>query len=325
MVSPATFANPRAHRPPAFIQVDVDGLWAVRACYGRPVRDTFRRDPVWTQGVEGLRRMFDELRIPATFFLVGRDLGLPAKVRLARALADDGHELANHSHTHVLGLTRRPVGVSMEEIRRAHEAFLAAGLPAPCGFRAPGYDVDSRVLRAVRRMGYLYDSSILPTRLGPLLRVADAVMARRWDPRKRQFGRFSYGSAPKSPYFPSPYRVRKPRAHLGQSRLLELPVTTIAPLGFPMTGSAIFAFGPRHVKRALDPARRFFKPLVMVLHGIDLVDCRKPVVLDDRTVSAGGFDRSADSKAAAIREVLEYVRSHYDLRQPAEWAGRYGG
>ncbi len=305
--------------PFAFIQVDVDGLWAIRECYARPVGNTFRNDPVWEQGVPGLLGLFKSIGLPASFFLVGRDLERQSKIRVAHQIADDGHEIANHSYTHRIGLTLRTMGDILSEIERTHRRIERAGLQAPVGFRSPGYDLDARVLRAVRRAGYAYDASMLPTRLGPALRLADAWLAQRWQPSKRQFGRFSYGSAPREPYFPDPHRIR----HACKSRLhrdlIEIPVTTLPPLGFPLTGSAIFALGPDKVIRALDRFRRKNLPVLLLLHGIDMVDCSRPIIFRQRKPTVGGFSLSAQEKEALIRPVLEYLHGQFNVVRARDW------
>jgi len=308
-----------AARQPAFIQVDVDGLWAVRQCYARPVRDTFRDDPVWTQGIPEFRRLFARLDVPAGFFVVGRDMGRADKRRLARDLAADGHEIANHSWSHRIGITRLPWGALWSEIGRGHDAIARAGLPAPRGFRAPGYDVDARVLRALADLGYAYDASMLPTRLAPLLRLADAWLSRRWQPGKRQFGRVAYGSAPRVPYRPNRFAIRRgAREEREDSGILEIPVSTLAPLHLPLTASSIFALGPEKTVAKLAAMRD--RPLLMLLHGIDLVDCARPIVFDTRRPGVGGFNLSLGEKLRMIEPVLEYVCAHWRAERADAWA-----
>ena len=298
------------YRPPAFVQVDVDGLWAVRRCYAVPEEDTFQRDPVWSEGVPSLRRMFENTGFRASFFVVGVDMNEESKRREVGRLADAGHEIANHSFEHRIGMTRLACGGIRRDLKRTHRALCAVA-PPPVGFRAPGYDVDARVVRHVRRMGYWYDASMLLTRLGPAMRVADAWLARRWQPGKRQFGRVAHGGAPRGPYFPDPRCLW--RRSRGARTFMELPVGTLGPLDMPLTGSAIFALGPREVIRRLEKALPMQRPVLLLLHGIDLVDCTKPIVFGNRRPSLGGFDLSHDDKAAAIRPVLEWLAANYTI------------
>lgn len=308
-----------AEGAPAFIQVDVDGLWAVRQCYARPIGTTFRSDPVWQQGVPALLDLFRRLGVPAGFFLVGRDMTLIDKVRTARAAADAGHEIANHSWSHRIGITRLAGGALRDEIDRGHEAIVRAGLPAPQGFRAPGYDVDARVLRALRRAGYAYDASMLPTRLAPLLRMADAWLARKWQPEKRQFGRIAYGSAPRVPYIPNRWNIRaEARSPREEAGLVEIPVGTLPPFALPLTASAIFALGTQAAIERLESLRG--RPLLLLLHGIDLVDCTKPIVFDTRRPRVGGFAMSSAEKLRAIEPVLEHVAARWRPTRADDWA-----
>lgn len=313
----------RALRPPAFVQVDIDGLWAVRRCYGRKVRDTFERDPCWSEGVPNLLELFGELKLPASFFVVGRDLRVPEKRALAHRIAEAGHEVGNHSWRHRIGMTELGFGAILHDIRRAHEAIVRSGLPAPVGFRAPGYDVDVRVLRALRRLGYKYDASLLPTRIGPLLRAADAWLALRWQPGKRQFGRLAYATCPRGPYFPQVHRLRKKAPVIAESRLMELPVGTLTRLRLPLTASAIFALGPRRVIQLLETERRSARPILLLLHTIDLTDTSRRIVFDWRRPSAGGFNLSVEEKRARILPVLDYVRKAWNPVRADDWVERY--
>ena len=310
-------------QPLAFVQVDVDGLWAVRRCYAQREGDSFERDPAWEQGVPNLLGLFADHGVPAGFFLVGRDLQLPAKRALAREIAGAGHEIANHSYNHRIGMTRLPVGAIIEQIARTDRIIRESGLPAPAGFRAPGYDVDVRVLRALRRLGYVYDASVLPTALGPLLRVADALLARRIQLGKRQFGRLAYVRAPRAPYFPDPHRLRKKVPAFAAAGLIELPVTTLPPFGLPLTGAAILALGPERTIAALRRLAERRRPVLLLLHAIDLTDCTAPIIFPRRRPHTGGFDLSAAQKRAAIEPVLDYIARHYQVTLARDFAARY--
>ncbi len=303
---------------PAFIQVDVDGLWAVRRCYGRPVGGSFQDDPVWTDGIPEFRQLFSTVGIGASFFLVGRDLFHPAKRLEARRLVESGHEVANHSWSHRIGLTRFPLGRLQDEIGRTHDAFVRSGLPEPVGFRSPGYDIDARMIRVLTQSGYRYDASVVPTRLAPVLRIADAWLARRWDPEKRQFGRFAYGGAPRHPYVPNRWSLREAARTPGdEAGLVEIPVTTLPPLRFPLTASAVFAFGPAAVIEKLETLRG--QPVLLLLHGIDLVDCSEPVVFDTRRPAAGGFNLPLVTKRDCLRAVVEYVAGNWKVVRARDW------
>lgn len=305
--------------PPIFLQVDVDGLWAVRECYGREENGTFENDPVWSEGVPVLSRLFLEMGIPAGFFIVGRDLELESKRDAAAALWREGFEAGNHSWSHTIGLTGTAAGNMLEEIRRTDAALRETGAD-PAGFRSPGYDVDARLLHAVRRAGYLYDASVLPTRLAPVLRLAGQWIARRRLENDRQFGRVSYGRAPRRPYFPRVHAIRKPARTFDEARLLEIPVGTTPVLRLPLTASALLPMSRVRLGSLFERLSARRHPVLLLLHGIDGVDCRQRIVMDTHRPRAGGFSLSSKQKRAALRRILTEALRYFQPQLAADYA-----
>lgn len=308
-------------RPPGFVQVDVDGLWAVRACYGKAEEETFLADPCWLEGVPRLARTFMQADVPASFFLVGRDLDHPDKFSQSQRLLREGFELGNHSQSHILGLTLRPSGEILHEIQEADARLRALGA-RPVGFRAPGYDVDVRVLRAVRQCGYLYDASVLPTFLSPLLRLADAWLARRWDPKKRQFGRLSYARAPRAPWFPLRYKLRKqdPAGQQAAGPLLEIPVGVTPWLRLPLTGAALLGAPRWRLRHLFQRLAESGRPTLLLLHAIDGTDCRSPIIFDNRRPALGGFALSGEEKARSLRRIVEEFARVFAVQRADDFA-----
>jgi hypothetical protein len=185
---PPISAPPHASglQPPAFglkpavlIQIDLDSLWAIRRVYGlAETRDDLENDPLYALGLSRFLDLFAERGLRATFFAIGRDAAVPAKAALLRRASDAGHEVANHSQTHLLGIGALPPAELDAEIAHASDAIAAATGERPVGFRAPGYDASPAVLQAVARAGMLYDTSLLPTTIGPLLRAAAGMLRR---------------------------------------------------------------------------------------------------------------------------------------------------
>lgn len=299
-------------RPKGFLQVDVDGLWAVRACYGRDEAGTFHVDPCWEEGLPRLAGIFNRASIPASFFIVGRDLELKNKRRMARGLLRNGFELANHSYTHRIGLTTQPLGIIHREIRRTDRSLRRIGA-SPVGFRSPGYDIDGRVLRAVRQIGYLYDASVLPTPWVPLLRVADAWLSRKLPGGKRQFGRWVYARAPRQPYFPLRYRIRKPARDPMEQRLVEFPVSVTPGLRLPLTASALLGCSRNQLRDLFERLARKNRPVLLLLHAIDGTDCSRPIVFDNRRPGLAGFNLDGDEKEKYLRRIVEEFARAFDI------------
>ncbi len=311
--------NIRQNKPTGLLQVDVDGLWAVRRCYGVSEKDTFKNDPCWTEGVIGLKDLFLQAGLPASFFIVGRDLTLDTKRREARKLIYHKFELANHSWSHHIGLTGKPYGYILNEIRKAHQKIETLGY-APVGFRSPGYDIDARILRAVRQVGYRYDASILPTYWGPAFRLIDGWMSRSYDLKKRQFGRVSYARAPRQPYFPRKHKIRKPADFFEDAGILEIPVGVIPHIRLPLTGAVLLSRDRNSLRNLFQKMARRNRPVTILFHAIDAVDCRNPVVFDNRTSSLGGFNLSAKRKLKKIKQIIEEFSAAFDVKLTRDFA-----
>jgi peptidoglycan/xylan/chitin deacetylase (PgdA/CDA1 family) len=87
--------------------------------------------------------------VPATFFMVGRHA--EANPALARQVADLGHDLANHTHSHRHLWTVGPSRTT-EELVRATAAIGDAAGRAPVAFRPPWGVFNAASMPAARRL-----------------------------------------------------------------------------------------------------------------------------------------------------------------------------
>ncbi|MGI9102719.1 MAG: polysaccharide deacetylase family protein [Terriglobales bacterium] len=87
--------------------------------------------------------------VPATFFMIGRFVA--QRPDIARAVADAGHAIGNHSYTHpnMIFCSSRRV---RDEIARCERSFDDAGVPHVRLFRPPYGGRTPGVLRTLRRM-----------------------------------------------------------------------------------------------------------------------------------------------------------------------------
>src|SRR3989338_1290749 len=160
----------------ATIQVDLDGLWTNLRYYGHdaPVSP----DIVFTSGLRRYLDIFEELGIKATFFVIGKDIGIPEKRALLQEAHEKGHELANHTFTHPFGFRKLSAQQQQAEIEQGERAIGSITGKKPRGFKAPGYDVDANVFSILAEKWYLYDSSIIPTSMYPLLMKVNSILTR---------------------------------------------------------------------------------------------------------------------------------------------------
>lgn len=295
--------------PVAFIQVDLDGLWAVRRCYGGsglPEQD----DPVYSQSVPALLDLFDQLDIKATFFVVGVDAHVTWKQRHLAAIRDRGHEIALHSMTHDLALGRASIDVIEREVMDGRKALAEALGVEAAGFRAPGYAFSPELLAVLAAQGFRYDSSLLPTRWGWALRWIDRRISRGAEREKTQYGSRAQGRAPLRPY---PAEIEGARWGLW-----EIPVSVTARLRLPFHGAIGYLLGARYVNFTVNSLARGPRFLNYILHGMDLVDGRKwPVTAQGK--GRRFFQGSASERLDFFAGILSAIRRRFEIRRTDQW------
>src|SRR3954451_14262208 len=89
------------------VSVDLDGLGCYAAIHGLhgPLDDRALR-AVPDIAVQRFCELFAALRIPATFFVIGREAGIAPQT--LRSAAAEGHEIGSHSFAHDYALSRKP-------------------------------------------------------------------------------------------------------------------------------------------------------------------------------------------------------------------------
>lgn len=268
--------------PLCAVSVDLDALQHYAGIYGLPTQACGPQ--VLTVALPRLVDLFLELRLPATFFVVGQDLDDPKGRAAVRHAAQAGFELANHTHSHPYDLVRRSRHAQDEEVQRCAAALEAVGGRRPVGFRAPGYTVTPELLRALHRAGYSYDSSVLPS--PPYLAAKAAalgLLALRGRRSASILGSPRQAFAPRRPYQPGGHGFRALQTGEAQSMPLELPISVLPGGRLPLIGQTLLLLG-QHLPvaawmiRALAPGRL----LNIELHGVDalgLVEDRLPAGL----------------------------------------------
>jgi len=215
--------------PRAAITFDLDGLH----------RDLFVQQPTSAERaclhdlasavvVPRILEWLGGLGVPATFFAIGDDV--ERRPALFRAIAAAGHEVANHTMSHLRDFSRQSAATIRTEVARGDEAIASATGDKPVGFRAPGYTITPTVIDTLTELGYRYDSSVVPSWSYSALKHAFRWFAR---PAYRDFlvpQELSCATAPRLPYPIAPHKL------FGSSQgaaVIEIPLTTITPLQFP--------------------------------------------------------------------------------------------
>lgn len=220
-------------------------------------------------GLEAFDRFLEPYDIKATLFMVGDDFRHEVNHDAIRGMAAAGHEIANHSLTHVQGFRLLAAADKEAEIAGMEELCLAVTGRRPVGFRSPGWNMGDDAAAILQRRGYLYDSSVHPTVLMPLLKFLHwKSMSSRSGGDRTTMGHLYYMLAPTAPY-------RCGTAGLGrrgQGGLLEFPVTVTPRLRLPFFATFLLATGLPLFERSLRALVRAGQPIQFMFHLSDFVD-----------------------------------------------------
>ena len=290
----------------AALSVDLDEVNNYVAIHGLPpsALAAHGEHAIYDHGLTRFEAFFRELSLPATFFAIGKDLARAENRTKLSQLAQSGHEIGNHTFSHLYDLTRRSPDVQANEVRAGADAIEAAVGTRPVGFRSPGYTVNEGLLEIVAREGARYDSSVFPCPPYYLAKSAAlSLIAMRGDQSKSILDHPRVLTAPADPYrIGRSYRTRG-------TGLVELPVGVTR--GFsgrlPYIGTSVVLWGEtgaRSLTRLM-----LGRPLVnLVLHGIDLCDAEMDG-LTALTPHQPDLRRSCAQKRAALTAAVQVLRA----------------
>jgi peptidoglycan/xylan/chitin deacetylase (PgdA/CDA1 family) len=231
--------------PQASINIDLDTLSEDLDGHTRIIRSESLRAITYRRVLPRFLDLLARHDVRATFFVIGRDAVEHGDV--LRSIAAAGHELANHTMNHpkqLVHLDAAAIAREIEDCGRVLERL--TGEPV-LGFRAPGYTVSVAVIDALRRAGYLYDTSLNPSLCYYLIKsVFKAVRLK--DKAYLSTQRFPELFAPHSPY-----RVAADRLEREDDReaFVEIPISLVPGLGYPFVTSMLLHFGRRPTLHAL--------------------------------------------------------------------------
>lgn len=302
----------------AALSVDLDEIDCYASIHGLDSLGEVRA--IYRRALPRFEALFDELDVPATFFVIGRDVDGENAERLRRLQAA-GHELGNHTYDHLYDLTRRDRARIAEEIDRGAEAIEAAVGQGPLGFRAPGYTINDTVFEVLEERGYLYDSSVFPC---PPYYGAKAAAIGLYGARAR-LGRGRASSSvvddPRVLSAPAdPYRRGRPYWKAG-SGMVELPIGVTRMFRLPYIGTTVALASPTGAD--LLTRQMLGRPLInLELHGIDLADADEDG-LQELRAHQPDLRRDAEHKAENVRRAVRVLRNAgYEMVTLAEAARR---
>jgi hypothetical protein len=287
------------------ISVDLDAPQDYAEFYGKPWQ--LAGDRFLAGVLPSFLELFAELGIRATFFAIARNARSAEGARLHRMLADAGHEVANHTLSHVTAFRTLDPAARRREIGDARAILEdATGRPV-VGFRTPAYDVDPTTLGILIEQGYQYDSSLNPTPFLVPMKWIIQALARR---RQVGLGTWDHRVAPTAPHWywhardgAAALQRGAARPAAGTPSLLELPLTMVPPIRFPFYGTITQILGPRWFGMALAAIRRRPQAINYELHALELGDTGPAEDLAALR-SVPGYGKDGARKAAVLRATL---------------------
>ena len=274
-------------------------------------------------GLENFSRFLEPYGIQSTLFMVGQDFGPSRNHGVIRDIVREGHEIANHSYTHPQGFRLLTLARQEEEISKMEKACQQLTGKRPYGFRSPGWNVSDDVLKILRQRGYIYDSSVFPTVLSPILKMLHwynmqgAPIADR-----TTLGDWRYMTAPMKPFQTSSQTLSRP----GRGGIIEFPITVTPGLRLPFFATSVLATGIDFFKSSLKKLTEREYPLQFQFHLSDFVDYSKPGLSEeiprssDKVYVPKSFRVPLKGKINLFKEVLELMFESYEFMTLHQWA-----
>jgi hypothetical protein len=307
------------------ISVDVDPMRCYYGIHGLGPAPAELRDLIARRCLPRFAKLFASRGILATFFIVGEDLDVGVHGGSARAaykffsdLARNGHELGNHSYSHPYDLARLDAARVRNEVERAHDLISQAAGAGVRGFRAPGYDLSPTILEELCRLGYQYDSSLLPAPgyyaakaavMAAMAAMGEGTEAVMTDPRGLL--------APLHPYRPS---LRAPWRR-GDATLLEIPLAVTPLLRTPAIGTSLL-LAPAWLRRRWLRSMRRRALFNFELHAIDLADAEEDGLPGALVARQPDLRVPLQHKLAALEEILAELSRVFEFSTLGRAAAR---
>lgn len=207
----------------------------------RPSAHAMKHHPprgAFIRPLQSILGLFEKHNVNSTFFVLGEIAQIFPEV--VEEIYDSGHEVASHGYFH-MDLTRILLS-DLEMMERKTRSFLGKITgEAPIGFRAPFARINPAIISLLIEMGYIYDSSVIPSLGVP--------------------GWWSNYSASLSPY----------RVSVEKREFFEAPIAVFPYLRLPVGGGWFLRnFGLTYVKTAIKCLLRRGMPVILYVHPFDV-------------------------------------------------------
>lgn len=291
------------------LSLDLDNKWSYMKTHGDAGWEKY---PTYLDVV--VPRTLDFLgnkNLNITYFIVGKDATLPENQYPISLIAENGHEIGNHSFKHEPWLHLYSKQELTEEFEKTENALESVTGRRTKGFRGPGYSLSPTVLEVLSERGYEYDCSTLPTFIAPVARAyyffkSPEMSDEEKEKRKKLFGKFADGFQSLKPY----------KWQIKENTLIEIPVTTLPIFKTPIHASYVIylaTFSRMAAIKYWKTAVKFCKITntqpSLLLHPLDFMSGEDVPELK----FFPAMNLSVSKKLDILGEILEIYRSNFDI------------
>lgn len=240
-----------------------------------------------------------------SIYTIGRDLENPEIAAHVREWSRAGHEIGNHSYSHIQNLGAHEYSKIEYEILKSHELILKCTSKEPRGFITPGWATSKKIAKILIKNNYLYDTSIFPSFLiypgiiknaiNHLSRPEEIMnIIRRED--------YLYPLLkPLHPYFADEnYNIT---IRTNKKKLIVLPLPTLSRTRGSMWHTLWFIFGERYCKKELKKYLDNYEYFYYLMHPADLAD----------QLDIGGRKTTMERMNIDLREKMGYMQTVFSL------------
>lgn len=300
----------------ACVSLDLDDQWSYMKVHGDAGWEAF---PSYLDVVIPIvLDVLDELEIKITFFIVGQDAAIEKNRKVLRTIVERGHEVGNHSFHHESWLQSYSKEKIEQEIISAEEAIFEATGQRPKSFRGPGFSWSNDLLMVLQKHNYIFDASLLPTYISPLMRRyyfwKSTLSKEEKESRKELFGSFKEGFYPLKPFLWQ-FDNRK--------ELLEIPVTTMPVFKLPFHQSYLLYISnisvglmKAYLRFAIFMCKITNTHPSFLLHPLDLIGADHVPELS----FFPGMNVKSEKKLKVFKLGMQILKKNFELVNMSEYA-----
>lgn len=301
------------------MSLDLDDQWSYMKVHGDKGWESF---PSYLDiVVPHVLDLLDELDIRITFFIVGQDAAIEKNHPILKSIVERGHEVGNHSFHHESWLKTYSKEKIEEEIARAEDAILSAtGVTTKC-FRGPGFSWSNDLMETLQKRNYVFDASILPTYISPLMRMYyfwnSKLTKEEKESRKELFGSWKEGFYPIKPFH---WKLKNNQS------LLEIPVTTMPVFKIPFHLSYLLYISGYsrflmkiYLNFSLWMCKTTGTSPSILLHPLDLISGDKVPQL----AFFPGMNIPTEKKVEVFKNVLARIKKEFEILPMIKLADKY--